>query len=148
MVQEVAEPTVGRAQNGLFTSPASLVRPSASGVDTWEASSPPKTQPGSGPLAAAQLPQRGRHPYVGLSAAQRSVISPHPEGQAPGPGKEASVGCHRRPRPPAHTRSHAREDAVTEAWRPVPDWPGYEVSDLGRVRSLERARQLRVEAGR
>jgi hypothetical protein len=53
-----------------------------------------------------------------------------------------------RPSPQAAApRSHAREDAVTEAWRPVPDWPGYEVSDLGRVRSLERARQLRVEAG-
>lgn len=25
-----------------------------------------------------------------------------------------------------------------ESWLPVPDWPGYEVSDRGRVRSIER----------
>lgn len=35
-------------------------------------------------------------------------------------------------------------DAV-ERWRPVPDWPGYEVSDLGRVRSLDRV--VRTSAG-
>lgn len=28
--------------------------------------------------------------------------------------------------------------AETETWRPIPDWPGYEVSDLGRVRSTDR----------
>jgi hypothetical protein len=27
---------------------------------------------------------------------------------------------------------------MREAWRSIPNWPGYEVSDLGRVRSLDR----------
>lgn len=27
---------------------------------------------------------------------------------------------------------------MTERWRPIADWPGYEVSDQGRVRSIER----------
>ncbi|ORB16819.1 NUMOD4 domain-containing protein [Mycobacterium noviomagense] len=25
-----------------------------------------------------------------------------------------------------------------ERWRPIPDWPGYEISDRGRVRGIER----------
>ena len=27
---------------------------------------------------------------------------------------------------------------MCELWRPVPDWPGYEVSNLGRVKSIDR----------
>ena len=27
---------------------------------------------------------------------------------------------------------------MTERWRPVQDWPGYQISDLGRVRSVDR----------
>jgi NUMOD4 motif/HNH endonuclease len=27
---------------------------------------------------------------------------------------------------------------TAERWRPIPRWPGYEVSDLGRVRSVDR----------
>lgn len=30
---------------------------------------------------------------------------------------------------------------MTETWRPIPGWPGYDVSDAGRVRSWRRSRR-------
>jgi hypothetical protein len=65
---------VGRAQNGLFTSPASLVRPSASGVDTWGGIQPRELNPDPDPWQLPGVLRRGRHPYIGLSAAQRSFM--------------------------------------------------------------------------
>jgi len=35
-----------------------------------------------------------------------------------------------------------------ERWRPVPDFDGYEVSNMGRVRSLRRKRKLILKAAR
>lgn len=36
------------------------------------------------------------------------------------------------------TEAQARDDLPGEEWRPVPGWPGYEVSSLGRVYSIRR----------
>lgn len=47
----------------------------------------------------------------------------------------------------AETAVHQAEDFSQERWLPVPGSPHYEVSDFGRVRSLDRVRPMRLKSG-
>ena len=100
---------VGRAQNGLFTSPASLVRPSASGVDTWGGIQPRELNPDPDPWQLPGVLRRGRHPYIGLSAAQRSFMP-------------MSTSCH-QPQRRTERPTRSGEWPGRRRWRPCADEP-------------------------
>jgi transposase-like protein len=56
-----------------------------------------------------------------------------------------SAGMGRRPPRPILTRT---DPIMNENWRPIPGRDGYEVSDLGRVRSVDRIGTRRLRDGR
>jgi hypothetical protein len=63
---------------------------------------------------------------------------------AMGPTRVKMVGSLREQARPTHTAGATampENDSAPERWLPVADWPGYEVSTCGRVRSWKKSRQ-------